>query len=209
MTDWFVLLFTGSIFFSALVINDALANSTKLVLLALFVVLYFNIRIIISSLHNKEAATFNSNLFTLIYLILTGLVEALWGLQQLYGFKPSQHTLFKLTGSFFNPGPYAGYSAVVFFPLLSVWVNDTQITRMGADENGCHRALDAGYLVQNGCHPVFDAGSPEKWLRIFRRWRIKSAMTDELVRGLRVEPATTDRFYQTHIICVPFDAKNC
>jgi len=47
-------------------------------------------------------------------IILTGLAEAIWGLMQLYGFRPSQHNLFKLTGSFFNPGPYAGYLAVVF-----------------------------------------------------------------------------------------------
>jgi tetratricopeptide (TPR) repeat protein len=52
--------------------------------------------------------------FICIFIILTGLVEAVWGLQQLYGFKASQHHLFRLTGSFFNPGPYAGYLAIVF-----------------------------------------------------------------------------------------------
>lgn len=45
-------------------------------------------------------------------LLLTGLVEAVWGLGQLYGYSPSQHTLFKTTGSFYNSGPYAGYLAL-------------------------------------------------------------------------------------------------
>jgi tetratricopeptide (TPR) repeat protein len=46
--------------------------------------------------------------------VITGLVEAIWGLRQLYGFTPSQHGLFKITGSFFNPGPYSGWLAMVF-----------------------------------------------------------------------------------------------
>jgi hypothetical protein len=50
----------------------------------------------------------------LFFIIITGLIEAFWGLRQLYGFTYSQHSLFKLTGSFFNPGPYAGYLAVIF-----------------------------------------------------------------------------------------------
>jgi tetratricopeptide (TPR) repeat protein len=41
------------------------------------------------------------------------LVEAVWGLMQLYGLESSQHYLFRLTGSFFNPGPYACYIAMV------------------------------------------------------------------------------------------------
>jgi hypothetical protein len=46
--------------------------------------------------------------------VITGLVEAVWGLMQLYGFTSSQHNLFKTTGSFFNPGPYSGWLAMVF-----------------------------------------------------------------------------------------------
>ncbi|MDR2027316.1 MAG: O-antigen ligase family protein [Prevotellaceae bacterium] len=46
--------------------------------------------------------------------VITGLVEAIWGLMQLYGFTYSQHNLFKITGSFFNPGPYSGWLAMVF-----------------------------------------------------------------------------------------------
>ena len=51
--------------------------------------------------------------FFLFMLMLTGLVEAVWGMQQLHGHAYSHHSLFRLTGSFFNPGPYSGYLAVV------------------------------------------------------------------------------------------------
>lgn len=46
-------------------------------------------------------------------LILFGGVEAIGGLRQLYGFSASGHFRYALTGSFFNPGPYAGYLAMV------------------------------------------------------------------------------------------------
>ena len=48
--------------------------------------------------------------------LLTGAIEAIWGLAQLYGFTPSQHSRFELTGSFFNPGPYSGF-LVAILPL--------------------------------------------------------------------------------------------
>ncbi len=46
-------------------------------------------------------------------LMFWGAVEAVWGLRQLYGFAASGHSRYALTGSFFNPGPYAGYLAMV------------------------------------------------------------------------------------------------
>ena len=48
-----------------------------------------------------------------IALMIWGGVEAVWGLCQLYGFVASGHSRYALTGSFFNPGPYAGYLAMV------------------------------------------------------------------------------------------------
>ena len=64
------------------------------------------------------------------FIIITGLVEAVWGLRQLYGFLPSQHSLFSLTGSFFNPGPYAGYLAVVFPLALQVFLDKSYELRV-------------------------------------------------------------------------------
>ena len=46
-------------------------------------------------------------------LVFIGAVEAVWGLCQLYGFSVSGHSRYALTGSFFNPGPYAGYLAKI------------------------------------------------------------------------------------------------
>jgi uncharacterized membrane protein YkgB len=42
-----------------------------------------------------------------------GAVEALHGLGQIAGIYPSNHSLFVLTGTFYNPGPYSGYLAAV------------------------------------------------------------------------------------------------
>ncbi|MDR0748297.1 MAG: O-antigen ligase family protein [Tannerellaceae bacterium] len=49
----------------------------------------------------------------LVFILLTGLIQAVWGLEQLYGYRASHHSFFRLTGSFFNPGPYSGYLAVI------------------------------------------------------------------------------------------------
>lgn len=49
-----------------------------------------------------------------LVLISTGLVQAVWGLLQLYGITRSFHSGFKITGTFFNPAPYALYLAVIF-----------------------------------------------------------------------------------------------
>ena len=46
-------------------------------------------------------------------LIILGCIEAVWGMRQLYGYATSNHSLYALTGSFFNPGPYSGYLAMI------------------------------------------------------------------------------------------------
>lgn len=57
-------------------------------------------------------------------LIVLGGIEAIWGLRQLYGFTASGHSRYALTGSFFNPGPYSGYLALIlplcFYQYLSL-----------------------------------------------------------------------------------------
>ncbi len=53
-------------------------------------------------------------LWILIGLSIGGLVQAIYGNLQLWGYFPSHHGQFKMTGSFFNPGPYAGYLAAIF-----------------------------------------------------------------------------------------------
>lgn len=43
----------------------------------------------------------------------SGLFEAILGMRQLHGLEASNHSLFRLTGSFYNPGPYSGYLVLV------------------------------------------------------------------------------------------------
>ena len=55
-------------------------------------------------------------------LIFLGAFEAFLGLCQLYDFSYSNHSLYSLTGSFLNPGPYSGYLAMVLPLCLSEWL---------------------------------------------------------------------------------------
>ena len=54
--------------------------------------------------------------------ILYGGMEAVWGIRQVYGFTYSNHSLYALTGSFYNPGPYSGYLAMIFPVCLHEWL---------------------------------------------------------------------------------------
>lgn len=56
-------------------------------------------------------------------LMIWGGVEAVWGLCQLYGFAASGHARYALTGSFFNPGPYAGFLAMVLPICVYHWIS--------------------------------------------------------------------------------------
>ena len=58
--------------------------------------------------------------YFLFIFLLTGWIEAVWGLAQLHGYSYSNHSLFRLTGSFFNPGPYSGYLAITL--PIGVWM---------------------------------------------------------------------------------------
>lgn len=50
----------------------------------------------------------------LLAIIAASAVQAVYGNMQLWGMLPSNHAYFKMTGSFLNPGPYAGYLVSVF-----------------------------------------------------------------------------------------------
>lgn len=78
----------------------------KFILFVLVGVLYFYFRIVFASRSIRRWAG--------VLFVITGLIEATWGLGQLYGLLSSFHESFKITGSFYNPGPYSGYLAVVF-----------------------------------------------------------------------------------------------
>ena len=64
-------------------------------------------------------------------LILAGMVEALWGLGQVYGYLPVKHAMYPLTGSFYNPGPYGGFLAMTFPVCLWEVLNHYRNRRKG------------------------------------------------------------------------------
>jgi len=58
----------------------------------------------------------------LIAMMFGGVIQAVYGNLQLWGYFPSHHSLFRITGSFFNPGPFAGYLASVFPAVLGIFL---------------------------------------------------------------------------------------
>ncbi len=64
----------------------------------------------------------NTQLFLLYGAVLGALIQAIIGLLQLFDVVKSNHALFKVTGSFFNPGPYAGFVAVGFIISLGLYL---------------------------------------------------------------------------------------
>ena len=105
INDKLVLLFAFCIFLFVIFSKNEI-NITKHILLILIIVLYFQFRLFFQV--NKHSIYWLSLCF-----ILTGLIEAIWGLSQLYGLIPSPNNQFRLTGSFSNPGPFACYIAII------------------------------------------------------------------------------------------------
>lgn len=66
-------------------------------------------------------------LFTGLWLTVA-LLEAVSGMAQLYGFTYSHHALFNLTGTFFNPGPYSGFLAILLPWTLHVALHSRKLT---------------------------------------------------------------------------------
>lgn len=79
-------------------------------------------------------------------IVVCGAAEAVWGLRQLYGLTASGHARYALTGSFFNPGPYAGYLAMALPLCLHLYL------RMNGDKRlqcrlACGAAAASGILI--------------------------------------------------------------
>lgn len=121
--DVFVLVFTISVFITTWINKDFLANGNRLTIFGSLILFYFSLRI---RWANFTFCRQEQHLLS-IFLICTGFIETLWGSAQLYGLIDSKHVFFKITGSFFNPGPYSGYLAVIF-PLSLYYYLFTELT---------------------------------------------------------------------------------
>ena len=191
LQDFFALLFCVSGLAVTWFHKGSLSN--KWVILLLMLPLYFCFRYILQD--NRKGRN-----FLLFFLLITGLVEALWGLLQLYGFYRSYHNLYPVTGSFFNPGPYAGYLAVVFPLALYYSINGTRMKRMGqihADKN--LRDDTQMEVVIAGVAQRRPAILRKVNIRFFKRWRVKPAMTS-LFRLICV--ICVQKFYFAIVTCI-------
>lgn len=103
--DLLVVVFSSYLIINYLFISDVYVPAKFLNLLYILA-LYFPFRIITSAY-----GSFKYYVFAL--LITGGLVESVIGLKQALGFTHSNHGLYSITGTFFNPGPYGGYLAVI------------------------------------------------------------------------------------------------
>lgn len=64
----------------------------------------------------------------LIAIVVSGIIQAVYGNLQLFGYYSSNHSGFKMTGSFFNPGPYAGFLVSVWAVALGMYLFKDNIT---------------------------------------------------------------------------------
>jgi O-antigen polymerase len=93
-----------------------LLQNTRFINYSLCTIFYFVIRYIIA-FGSKPANNIKRLNLTQIFIpliIFSGLGQAIWGLLQLYNILPGFHRNFTITGTFFNPAPYALYLSVVF-----------------------------------------------------------------------------------------------
>ena len=83
---------------------------------------------VIGSLKLVVNRLYNGVLQLLVWLLMAaGTVEAVWGLLQVYGYEPSKHSLYALTGSFYNPGPYSGFLAMCLPLALDEWLKGKRV----------------------------------------------------------------------------------
>ena len=126
------------------------------------VTIVFVICSLISLCLDKKGNTFY--LSVVWSLIILGGVEAVWGLRQIYGLAVSNHSLYALTGSFYNPGPYSGYLAMVFPICLNEWLNLRKVKKRTWVEQGKY-CMALGVLLLILC--VLPAGmSRSAWMAV-------------------------------------------
>ncbi|MDO5981569.1 O-antigen ligase family protein [Flavivirga spongiicola] len=80
----------------------------------------------------------------LLAIVISGIIQAIYGNLQLFGYYGSNHSGFKLTGSFFNPGPYAGFLAAVWPITLGMYLfKEKIIEQVGPQIKGASKITKA------------------------------------------------------------------
>ncbi|WP_026712495.1 O-antigen ligase family protein [Flavobacterium daejeonense] len=79
----------------------------------------------------------------LLSIVVSGIIQAVYGNLQLLGYYVSNHSGFKMTGSFFNPGPYAGFLVSVWTVALGMYLfRDTIIIQMQSQKKSNSQFLN-------------------------------------------------------------------
>lgn len=83
----------------------------------------------------------------LLAIVVSGILQSIYGNLQLLGYYPSNHSGFNITGSFFNPGPYAGFLAVVWPVALGMYLFRAKIIALVS--SGQHKGTDIKFKITN------------------------------------------------------------
>ena len=101
--------------------------------------------LILKSIHVKNYS------WIFLVIIVSGTIQAVYGNLQLLGFYASNHSGFKMTGSFFNPGPYAGFLSSVWPLALGVYLfREPLLNKMNLQQktNSKHIKLLTKYVLE-------------------------------------------------------------
>lgn len=79
---------------------------------------------------------FKDHAFIWMGVLLSGVFQAVYGGLQLLAVFPSLNLNFMVTGSFFNPGPYAGFLSVIWTLALGIYLYKTELQRLWIPESG-------------------------------------------------------------------------
>ncbi len=118
--DVLLIVYLGFISLNRYFIQDDFVHSIRYFELLLLGVLYFILRFY----------NFNKTFSVIIFLMpIVGLIQSIYGVFQILGVFPSMNLNYKLTGSFFNPGPYAGYLSILFPFVLGLYLFKDLLTQ--------------------------------------------------------------------------------
>lgn len=76
-------------------------------------------------------------LWLLLFVLMSGITQAIFGVLQTFGLFPSLNPNFGLTGSFFNPGPYGGFLVICGVLAMGMLVFEDKIVKGIKLGKGC------------------------------------------------------------------------
>jgi O-antigen ligase len=151
----FVSYFVWCFIRSSFIPSTPFYNNHKLQILTGIFVLYYFVKLTIKNEELRLRKSENSIVFFILTssFITSGLIQAFYGLLQLYDFYPSHNSYFSITGSFTNPAPYALYLSSVFPVALSQIINKNilitrYVERVGSGF-GSYLIQLRGFLISN------------------------------------------------------------